>query len=154
MFYFMLQCSIISIIIIFLIHYLIIFFIDTLTVPKIKDLVNTPVQKYKDIINTLNDVQSSETYETNIIMDNNLATPGTTDINSLPNAIDNISEPIVSTEILQKETYIPNINDKKVDKPNMKTELKQFFKNELNKPSSTLNNLIPANETKHPFSYI
>ena len=131
MFYFMLQCSIISIIIIFLIHYLIIFFIDTLTVPKIKDLVNTPVQKYKDIINTLNDVHSPESYETNII-DNSLATTGTTDINLLPNAINNREETIIPTEILQKETYTQPINNIKVDKSNMKTELKQFFKNELN----------------------
>ncbi len=47
------QISIVSIIFIFLVHHLLIFFKSTLTVPKIKDLVNSPNQKYKDIYDTL-----------------------------------------------------------------------------------------------------
>jgi len=42
-----------SIIIISLIHYLYIFFKQNLTVPKIKDLVNRPEQKYKEIYRSL-----------------------------------------------------------------------------------------------------
>ena len=42
-----------SIIIISLIHYLYIFFKQNLTVPKIKDLVNRPEQKYKEIYQSL-----------------------------------------------------------------------------------------------------
>ena len=42
-----------SIIFICLIHYLYIFFKQNLTVPKIKDLVNRPKQKYKDIYKSL-----------------------------------------------------------------------------------------------------
>ena len=42
-----------SIIIISLIHYLYIFFKQNLTVPKIKDLVNRPEQKYKEIYKSL-----------------------------------------------------------------------------------------------------
>ena len=42
-----------SIIIICLIHYLYIFFKQNLTVPKIKDLVNRPEQKYKEIYQSL-----------------------------------------------------------------------------------------------------
>ena len=41
------QFTIISIVLIFLVHYLINFFKSTLTVPKIKDLVNTSPQKYE-----------------------------------------------------------------------------------------------------------
>lgn len=49
------QITIMSIILIFLIHHLINFFKSTLTVPKIKDLVNIPMKKYEKIYNIIND---------------------------------------------------------------------------------------------------
>lgn len=45
--------GIISFTLIFLIHYLYMFFINTLTIPKIKDLVNKPNEQYRDIFETL-----------------------------------------------------------------------------------------------------
>jgi hypothetical protein len=48
------QITIISIVLIFLVHHLVNFFKSTLTVPKIKDLVNTPTQKYKNMYNIIN----------------------------------------------------------------------------------------------------
>lgn len=48
------QITIISIVLIFLIHHLFNFFKSTLTVPKIKDLVNTPTQKYENMYNIIN----------------------------------------------------------------------------------------------------
>ena len=45
--------SVISIILIFLVHHLINFFKSTLTVPKIKDLVNMPIQKYENMYNII-----------------------------------------------------------------------------------------------------
>jgi hypothetical protein len=53
------QITIISIILIFLVHYLINFFKSTLTVPKIKDLVNAPTQKYENIYNTIKSNKTS-----------------------------------------------------------------------------------------------
>ena len=47
------QISLISIIFIFLVHHILIFFKTTLTVPKIKDLVNSPNQKYQNIYDTI-----------------------------------------------------------------------------------------------------
>jgi hypothetical protein len=47
------QITFISIILIFLVHHLINFFKSTLTVPKIKDLVNTPTQKYENMYNII-----------------------------------------------------------------------------------------------------
>ena len=47
------QITVISITLIFLVHYLINFFKSTLTVPKIKDLVNTPTQKYENMYNII-----------------------------------------------------------------------------------------------------
>lgn len=43
------QISIISFLFIFLVHHLITFLKSTLTIPKIKDLVDSPSEKYKNI---------------------------------------------------------------------------------------------------------
>ena len=55
------QISLISIIFIFLVHHLLMFFKTTLTVPKIKDLVNSPNQKYQNIYDTILHKSSSYT---------------------------------------------------------------------------------------------
>ena len=49
MLFWSLQITVISIILIFLVHHLIHFFKSTLTVPKVKDLVHAPAQKYENI---------------------------------------------------------------------------------------------------------
>jgi histidyl-tRNA synthetase len=48
------QITIISIVLIFLIHHIINFLKSTLTIPKIKDLVNIPMQKYENMYNIIN----------------------------------------------------------------------------------------------------
>ena len=48
------QITVISMVLIFLVHHLINFFKSTLTVPKIKDLVNTPTKKYENMYNIIN----------------------------------------------------------------------------------------------------
>ena len=88
------QITIISIVLIFLVHHLINFFKSTLTVPKIKDLVNTPTQKYENMYNIINQNKS-----------NNLD--------------------------LNKEYTLIDLLPKK-DEPNMKNELKNFLKSQLN----------------------
>jgi hypothetical protein len=59
------QITIISIVLIILVHHLIHFFKSTLTVPKIKDLVNTPTQKYKNMYSIINNATASEILEKN-----------------------------------------------------------------------------------------
>ena len=59
------QITIISFVLIFLVHHLINFFKSTLTVPKIKDLVNTPTQKYKNMYTIINNGNTSEIIEKN-----------------------------------------------------------------------------------------
>lgn len=54
MFISIIQSTIISIIFIFLVHYLVKFFKNTLTTPKIKDFVTLPAQKYKKMFDTIN----------------------------------------------------------------------------------------------------
>ena len=53
MFFSILKWVIISLTLIFLVHHLYMFLMNTLTVPKIKDLVNKPTQQYHDLYNTL-----------------------------------------------------------------------------------------------------
>jgi len=53
MLFWTLKITIISIILIFLIHNVILFLKATLTVPKLKDLINAPAQKYENIYNII-----------------------------------------------------------------------------------------------------
>jgi hypothetical protein len=53
MFFSILKWVIISLTLIFLVHHLYMFLMNTLTVPKIKDLVNKPTQQYQDLYSTM-----------------------------------------------------------------------------------------------------
>ena len=59
------QITVISIVLIFLVHHLINFFKSTLTVPKIKDLVNTPSKKYENMYNIINNAPEQTTNSKN-----------------------------------------------------------------------------------------
>tara|TARA_Y100000385_G_C13084028_1_gene635447 strand:+ start:1192 stop:1491 length:300 start_codon:yes stop_codon:yes gene_type:complete len=65
-----LQSIVISLILIVLIHYLFYFFKNTLTVPKVKDLVNKPRERYNEVISTLNN--EKDTIPNKNDMDNEL----------------------------------------------------------------------------------
>jgi len=101
------QITIISFILIFLVHHLINFFKSTLTVPKIKDLVNTPTQKYKNMYNIINNHNNND----NHYMNQKITT--------------------------QNDYTLIDLLPKK-DEFNMKSELKNFLKSQLN--SSNTNN--------------
>jgi hypothetical protein len=116
-----LQISIISIIFIFLIHNLLSFLKSTLTIPKIKDLVNSPIIKYQHIFDTISNSNKSQTYNSNDY--NNDLSNSYTDIDLLP------------TENTNTNTNT-NINTN----TDMKDELKMFLKKQLN-PS--VNNTEP-----------
>jgi len=53
MFLSFLKWGVISLTIIYLIHHLYMFFLNTLTVPKIKDLVNKPTEQYDEMFKLL-----------------------------------------------------------------------------------------------------
>jgi hypothetical protein len=117
-----LQISIISIIFIFLVHHLLCFFKTTLTVPKMKDLVNSPVKKYQDIFDTI----SNSNTNSNTNFNKYLPSDGDyTDINLLPTENMNLS----------------------VSVPDMKDELKSFLKKQLN--NSDTNELESANSSSN-----
>ena len=97
------QMTIISIILIFLVHNLINFLKSTLTIPKIKDLINSPVQKYENIYNTIKNNSNQNPLPT-----------------SLPTSLPSSSD-YTLIDLLPKEEE--NIN--------MKNELKNFLKSTL-----------------------
>ena len=106
------QITFISIILIFLVHYLINFFKSTLTVPKIKDLVNTPNQKYQSMYNIIKNTD-----------------------NANPNVnLYNDSQPL-------NEYTLIDLLPKKEEKPSMKNELKQFLKKQLNTSKQDSDNI-------------
>ena len=113
------QISIVSIIFIFLVHHLIGFFKSTLTVPKIKDLVNSPSQKYQYMFDTISKSgQSFSDY-------NDTNTNANTNTNSYT-AIDLL--PTESQTNLNNSNFILDIPTKDA----MKDELKSFLKKQMN----------------------
>jgi hypothetical protein len=78
------QAAVISITFIFLIHHLFGFLKSTLTVPKIKDLVNSPTQKYENMFSILNSGRSSFLSADNILPSISLANDNPYDVSSSP----------------------------------------------------------------------
>ena len=70
MWYWIVKVSILSFIFIFLLHYIYSFFISTLTIPKVKDLVTLPQQKYDELFNSLH-LQHNKFTNDNIDINNN-----------------------------------------------------------------------------------
>ena len=84
------QVAIISFIFIYLVHHLLNFFKNMLTVPKVKDLVDSPNKKYENIFATLSGSTNNNTV-------NN--TSGFTDIDLLPSSSNNISDSSMKDEL-------------------------------------------------------
>jgi hypothetical protein len=59
MLFWIIQQTIISIVLIISVHYIYLFFKNNLTIPKTKDLVNKPNEQYKKIYSSLNKKQES-----------------------------------------------------------------------------------------------
>jgi len=103
------QITIISIILIFLVHHLINFFKSTLTVPKIKDLVNTPNKKYENMYDIIHNSNSSSS----------------SSLNTFSN----------TSSIMSDEYNLVDLIPKK--EASMKSELKNFLKKQLHTSSNT-----------------
>ena len=61
------QISVISILFIFLVHHLICFFKNTLTVPKIKDLVKSSSKKYETIYSVIKENTHNDTTDIHLL---------------------------------------------------------------------------------------
>ena len=127
-----LQITIISIVLIFLVHYLFNFFKSTLTVPKIKDLVNSPTQKYENMFNIIskNNSKIPNTFNNDNDYKNNDSNDNSNDNNYNSNNGNNDNE-YTLTDLL------PSQQQTKTD---MKNELKNFLKKQMN-PTNDVNNI-------------
>ena len=109
-----LQITIISIVLIFLVHYLFNFFKSTLTVPKIKDLVNAPAQKYENMFNIISKSNSDPILSANISANMNASS---------------INNEYTLTDLLPKQETTSD----------MKNELKNFLKKQMNSTNNVNN---------------
>jgi len=69
MWYWIVKVSILSLVLIYLLHYLYSFFVSTLTVPKVKDLVTLPQEKYNEMLLSLQ--QQSQPFQRNSTINDN-----------------------------------------------------------------------------------
>jgi len=114
-----LQITIISIILIFLVHHLIQFFRDTLTVPKIKDLVNAPTQKYENMFSAMNRGSQNENIDYNT----------------------NFDESYKKSLLPPSGSVATSLSPTEFDVASMKDELKSYLKNQHFQSSSSINDL-------------
>jgi hypothetical protein len=103
--FWIIQIIIISIIFILLIDHLINFLKNTLTLPKVKDLVSSTNKKYEIIYNIINKNNKSSTIP---------------DLNNKSLTINDLNNDVLSNDILPND-----------DEISMKNELKDFLKNQL-----------------------
>ncbi len=122
------QITVISIILIFLVHHLINFFKATLTVPKIKDLVNSPTQKYENIYNIL-----KKNTKTSI-------DPDFLDQDYSHNRDDKYDK----YDKYDKDYTLIDLLPKK-EEASMKNELKSFLKKQLHNSSTDRSNITGTN---------
>ena len=114
------QISIISIILIFIVQNLLYFFKSTLTVPKIKDLVNSPQQKYEAMFNIISNGKSNNTSSSS-------SSTHSSSLISEINSPNDYIQSLLPIQQTQTQTQIQPLSSS-----NMKSELKQFLKSKLN----------------------
>jgi hypothetical protein len=87
MYFLVIQTAILSILFIFMIHNIIYFFQDNLTIPKTKDLVSLTEKKYDEINNVMKN-KTKATAEEDDAADTRSVDSSTTYIDNLPSALD------------------------------------------------------------------
>lgn len=120
------QISFISLLLIFLVHHLYSFFVSMLTIPKIRDLVNSPVEKYQHIFDTIG-----------------------TNINANMNTNTNINS-FTSIDLLPTDNDISEYTDLQ-DHSNsnpMKNELKNFLKKQLHSSNDDTSSVVGFSDYK------
>jgi hypothetical protein len=120
------QTTLISIIFIFVVHYLINFFKSTLTVPKLKDLVNNPSKKYENMYSIINS-NNSQNSSQNTTYNNNISS------NDLDFKIE-----YTDADLLPRLDVEPK-SEVKINTDSMKNELKNFLKKQANPDNFSTN---------------
>jgi cell shape-determining protein MreC len=94
------QTTIISFVFIYLIHHLLCFFTDVLTVPKVKDLVNSSNKEYENIYNTISHKTSDNSTDINLLPTQEQP------LNSMKDELKNFMK-----KQLDGESYVPTVTD-------------------------------------------
>jgi hypothetical protein len=108
------QMSVLSLVFILLVHHLLYYFKNSLTVPKVNDLINSPTKNYEKMFHIISsskeNCDNEQTYD---------GCGGTTNINK-----------IVSNN--NENNIISSSSNNKTDKKTMKQDLMMFLKNQIN----------------------
>ena len=119
MLFWILQSMILSIIFILVVHHLIHFFKTTLTIPKMKDLVNAPTQKYDNMYNIIANSQSST-----------LSSSSISEVS--PISLSDVASFLPSSSTDTSSSFLPSSsNFSNASSFGMKNELKHFLKTQL-----------------------
>ena len=105
------QTIILSIIFICLIHHLFHFFKDTLTVPQVKDLVNAPSKKYKDMYEIIYKRENGDNHANDTSL-----------LSQLPQVSSSVASPLSQIDV---DMLLPTPTSQ------MKDELKSFLKKQM-----------------------
>jgi hypothetical protein len=125
------QATLISVILIFLVHHLLNFFKTTLTVPKTKDLVNLPSQKYEHMFNMLNNNNNNNNPSVNLQSYSLLpkVNSPTNNNNNNSTAINDLT--LMNPYDLNNTNTLNNSNNNNLSNTSMKNELKNFLKKQM-----------------------
>jgi hypothetical protein len=104
---------------VFLVHHIIHFLKETLTVPKIKDLVNVPHERYRKMYETMNSNNKDKNNEEPI--NNQTINKNNQPINNQPINNQLINNQLINNQLINNQTNT-------LVKEDMKNELKQFMK--------------------------
>jgi hypothetical protein len=101
----------ISIVIILVVHNLYLYFKDTLTTPKVKDLVNKPTLRYNDMYgiiqkNSYNNIKTNSTYDNN---NNNSSNEVNNSV--MKNELKNYMKNLINKKSMNQNNNNLNIND-------------------------------------------
>ena len=147
MLFWVIQTTILSIVFIFVVHYLINFFKSTLTVPKIKDLVYSPTKNYENMYNIIsnNGISNMSNNMSSNMISNMTNNNGTTFINDLKNDINNVANNL--------DFEIEYAHDKP-DAESMKNELKSFLKKQMNPTTANVSGVDAYSNSSNMNSYM
>ena len=143
MIWLIIQMSILSLIFILLVHHLLYYFKNSLTVPKVNDLINSPTKNYEKMFHIISSSKEKEFIVKNTNTTDNVCSSGTTKINEIVS-----NEPFIKEREENRENILPlSNNTNQPDKKTMKEDLMMFLKNQIN---STTEEIQPyENQNQH-----
>lgn len=129
------KVTLISLLLIFLLHYLYSFFKSTLTSPKVKDMIVKPQEKYDELLKTLKNQTTKQTYDLTsyeYLGNNNNNINTKNDPYSMKNELKNYLK-----ELKQHDNPTQTINNSQNTLPNTFLTNEPIFSSSFNNGNST-----------------